>query len=340
MSEPTQSREAAERTDRFDRRLALRATGVLADFNRAEVLTAADVHVATRLGVMTGETDERVLLAVALAVRAVRHGSVCVDLTEVAQTPLEVAESLPWPEPEGWLAAVESSPVVRQQALRLHGPLLYLDRYWREEQQVFDDLMERTTGPGPEVDEAVLEAAARRVFPAEGYAEQREAAMAAVRRNTTVLTGGPGTGKTTTVAGLLALVSEQHEVANGRPPRIALCAPTGKASARLQESILAAVAPGGETFSDPADRARLAGLDAMTMHRLLGWVPDSQVRFRHHRANRLAYDVVVVDEASMVSLTMMARLLEALRPSTRLILVGDKDQLASVEAGAVLADIV
>ena len=93
-------------------------------------------------------------------------------------------------------------------------------------------------------------------------------------------------------------------------------------------------------LTDPGDRARLAGLQASTLHRLLGWRPDSSVRFRHHRANRLPHDVVVVDETSMVSLTMMARLLEAVRPDARLVLVGDPDQLASVEAGAVLADLV
>ncbi len=95
-----------------------------------------------------------------------------------------------------------------------------------------------------------------------------------------------------------------------------------------------------DALRDPADQARLAGLTSSTLHRLLGWRPDSRVRFRHHRGNRLPYDVVVVDETSMVSLTMMARLLEAVRPDTRLVLVGDADQLASVEAGAVLADVV
>ena len=155
-----------------------------------------------------------------------------------------------------------------------------------------------------------------------------------------MLTGGPGTGKTTTVAGLLALVSEQHELATGRRPRIALAAPTGKAAARLQEAVQEAVETDQLTLQDPVDQDRLAGLQSSTLHRLLGWRPDSRVRFRHHRANRLPHDVVVVDETSMVSLTMMARLLDAMRPDARLVLVGDPDQLASVEAGAVLADLV
>jgi exodeoxyribonuclease V alpha subunit len=150
-----------------------------------------------------------------------------------------------------------------------------------------------------------------------------------------VLTGGPGTGKTTTVAGLLALLAEQAELAGHPRPRIALAAPTGKASARLQEAVRLEI----ENLPE-WDRARLSGLQAVTLHRLLGPRPDTSARFRHHRGNRLPHDVIVVDETSMVSLTMMARLLEAVRPDTRLILVGDPDQLTSVEAGAVLADLV
>ncbi|EYR64548.1 hypothetical protein N866_08670, partial [Actinotalea ferrariae CF5-4] len=145
----------------------------------------------------------------------------------------------------------------------------------------------------------------------------------------TVLTGGPGTGKTTTVATLLAAL---QDVAGGGL-RIALAAPTGKAAARLQESVHAVV----RTLS-AADQERLGDLTASTVHRLLGW--RSATRFRHDRSHRLPHDVVVVDETSMVSLPLMARLLEALRPQARLVLVGDPDQLASVEAGAVLGDLV
>ena len=326
--------------DLRDRRLALAATGLLRTFNEAEVLNAADVHVARRLGAMLEETDDTVLLAAALAVRAVRAGSICLDLATASELPLETGspddEPLPWPEPAAWVERVRHSPLVTRQMLRLVGTRLYLDRYWREEGQVCDDLVERIHRTPPEVDAAALEAGLVRVFPREGYDEQREAARAAASRWTTVLTGGPGTGKTTTVAGLLALVAEQHEAATGQPPRIALSAPTGKAAARLQEAVQEATAE----LEDPVDRARLEGLQSSTLHRLLGWRPDSRVRFRHHRAHRLPHDVIVVDETSMVSLTMMARLLEAVRPDARLVLVGDPDQLASVEAGAVLADLV
>jgi exodeoxyribonuclease V alpha subunit len=330
-------------TDPHDRRRALAAPGLLAIFNRPDLLGAADVHVALRMGVLLEESDEQVLLAAALAVRAVRQGSVCLDLATVADLPLEDATVLPWPEVSQWVERVGRSRLVREEMLRLVGTRLYLDRYWREEGQVCDDLVariRRTATDAPDVDPAALRAGLQRVFPGDGFAEQRDAAEAAATSWTTVITGGPGTGKTTTVAGLLALVSEQHELATGRAPRIALAAPTGKAAARLQEAVQESVHADNDALRDPADQARLAGLRSSTLHRLLGWRPDSRVRFRHHRGNRLPYDVVVVDETSMVSLTMMARLLEAVRPDTRLVLVGDPDQLASVEAGAVLADVV
>ena len=265
-------------------------------------------------------------LAVALLVRGLRGGSVCIELATVAST--VGVEDVPWPEPDRWLAAVRASSLLCEPpVLHLYDDrLLYLDRYWREEKQVCDDLLAlRLSGPVGDVPTS------ERLFPA-GFEEQRQAAEIALAQAVTVLTGGPGTGKTTTVARLLALLAEQ---AGGSRLRIALAAPTGKAAARLQEAVQHEVAE-----LSAADRARLGELQAMTLHRLLGSRPDSSSRFRHDRGNRLPHDVIVVDETSMVSLTMMARLLEAVRPDARLVLVGDADQLASVEAGAVLADLV
>jgi exodeoxyribonuclease V alpha subunit len=322
--------ELFEPTDVHDSRLALTATGVLRTFNEAGVLTSADVHVARRIGRLGGEDDERVQLALALATRAVRHGSVCLDLATVA----EVAPELPWPAYDGWVAAVTASPLVVQGVLRWEFDLLYLDRYHQQEVQVCEDLLARIQQPPPRVDDAVLNAGVARVFAEATYAEQRVASRQAATQWTTVLTGGPGTGKTTTVAGLLALLTEQAEL-TGDSLRVALSAPTGKAAARLQEAVREASAVLPEV-----DRGRLGTLEAATLHRLLGTRRDNGTRFRHHRANRLPHDVVVVDETSMVSLTMMARLVEAVRPDARLILVGDPDQLASVEAGAVLSDLV
>jgi exodeoxyribonuclease V alpha subunit len=309
-------------------RVAIGAAGLLRDFTEAGVIEAADVHVAQRLTELCGETDETVALAVALVVRALRGGSVCVDLRAVASQ-VDV-HGLPWPDPDEWLAAVRASPLLgTPPVLRLYDDLLYLDRYWREEQQVCEDVLARLatkpTGAAPDL---------ARLFPP-GFDEQRAAAEVALSQGLTVLTGGPGTGKTTTVARLLALLVEQADLAGRAKPRIALAAPTGKAAARLLEAVQLEVGR-----LDAVDRSRLAGLTATTLHRLLGSRPDTSSRFRHNRGNRLPHDVIVVDETSMVSLTMMARLLEGVRPETRLILVGDPDQLASVEAGAVLADLV
>jgi exodeoxyribonuclease V alpha subunit len=353
--------------DRYDVRTARTARGLLAEFNVAGVLTAADVHVATRLGRLGGAggvgrdggEPEEVLLAVALTVRAIRNGSVCVDLAEIDHTVLGEGEesvdvaALPWPEPAAWLAAVEKSPLTAIGAdaesgrpLRLvpvvgtGRSLLYLDRYWAEEELVRRELRDRAAAEQPVVDLDRLRAGLARLFsptpgapaPPPGTDLQRLAAAVAALRRVTVLAGGPGTGKTTTVARLLALLHDLHD--GPAPLRVALVAPTGKAAARLGES----VEEHAEQLPD-SDRLRVGAPTASTIHRLLGRRPGSSSRFRHDRANRLPHDVVVVDETSMVSLTLMARLLEAVRPDARLVLVGDPDQLASVEAGAVLGDL-
>ena len=320
--------EIFEPVDAWDHRLALGADGELAELNAAGVLTAADVHVALRIARLGGESDPQVLLAVAMLVRAVRQGSVCLDLARVA----ELDPERTWPKATAWAKAVAASPLTGT-ALRVEGGLLYLDRYWRQEGDVVEDLLTRVTRTAPEVDEQRLGAALVRLFGGPTYDEQRAAADASVRRWTSVLTGGPGTGKTTTLARLLAVLTDVTD----EPLRIALAAPTGKAAARMTQAL--AEATRAEDFPT-ADRARVQDLEASTVHRLLGSRPDNSTRFRHHRGNRLPHDVVVVDETSMVSLTLMARLVEAVRPDARLILVGDSDQLASVEAGAVLQDVV
>lgn len=312
-----------------DRRLALGATGLLAAFNVAGVLEASDVHVAARVGDLGDERDEAVLLAVALAVRAVRSGSVCVDLTTVA----DVAPDLPWPD-AGWAASVAASPLVAEGVVRLESSLVYLDRYHRLEAQVCDDLLARVAAEPPEVDEPALSAALVRVRGTHLSAEQEAASVRAVRQWTTVLTGGPGTGKTTTVARMLVLLADQA-AARGERLSVALAAPSGKAATRLQEAVLGELAQ-----LDPVDRDRVGRPEAMTLHRLLGWRFDNSTRFRHDRTNRLKYDLVVVDECSMVELTLMGRLLEAIRPQARLVLAGDPRQLTSVGAGAVLNDVV
>ncbi|HET6867839.1 MAG TPA: exodeoxyribonuclease V subunit alpha [Solirubrobacteraceae bacterium] len=296
--------------DPFDARRAVRATGLLRAFNDAGLLLAAEVHVAARLAALAGDEDESVKLAVALAVRGPRLGHVFVDLATIRDSatvesdePVDLSE-LPWPAPGDWLSAVRASPLVavgeddddggsgEPAPLRLLGTRLYLDRYWRDERSVAADLNALT--------------AAHRLE---------------------VIAGGPGTGKTTKVAQMVAELMVQDEAREVRPPLVALAAPTGKAAVRLQEAV-------------HDESAGLSTLRASTLHRLLGWRPGSHSRFAHDRANRLPHDVVIVDETSMVSLWLMARLVEAVRPDARLVLVGDPDQLASIEAGVVLADIV
>ncbi len=334
-----------------DRRVAYarRATGLLRQFNEAGVLGLADVHTADRVARICGEPDDQVRLALALTVRALRLGSVCLELATARQTMFDEAEesvdtsALPWPAPLEWEQTCARSRMVTVGAeapsarpLRLTSGRLYLERYWLQEETVRRQLQARWARPAPVIDQARARAALDRLFARDGLADdevdrQRLAAAVALLSSVSVIAGGPGTGKTTTVAALLTVLADQP----GRTPRIALAAPTGKAAARLTEAVERA-----RERLEPADRALFAELTAQTLHRLLGWLPGKRGRFRHDAHNHLPYDVVVVDEVSMVSLTVMARLLEAVRPGARLVLVGDPDQLSPVDAGAVLADVV
>jgi exodeoxyribonuclease V alpha subunit len=335
--------------DLDDARCAKRAVGTLRVFNEAGILAAADIHVAERLAQLAKEKDELVQLATALAVRAPRLGSVCVDLATIADTagadldtPAET-ETLPWPEPEAWLDALSASSLVAvgetggdDRPLRLVGTTIYLDRYWRDERFVAADLLARNE-PAGDVDMTVLADGLTALFNGEEPDLQRLAAATSVLRQLAVVGGGPGTGKTTTVTRILLLLDAQAKAVGLPAPLVALTAPTGKAAARLEEAVHEEAA--ALSLSEH-ERARLLETSASTIHRLLGWRAGSANRFRHDHRNQLPHDVVVVDETSMVSLSLMARMLEAVRRDARLILVGDPKQLASVEAGAVLGDLV
>ncbi len=326
--------------------LVQRARGRLKTFNEVGILAAADVHVALRLGALGGETSEEVLFAAALAVRAVRSGSVCLDLRRLRDVTVDEEsdvdiDALPWPELSEVLGALRASPLVTGgqrgplKPLRLvdtdEGELLYLDRYFLQERTI-RMVLDSREATHPDVDTEAVRSLLSTLFvddsrqPTAAPDRQRIAAALAATSWTAVIAGGPGTGKTHTVARVLAMFARQL----GPSIRIGLAAPTGKAAARLQESVT----------EQSSDLGLPPGLVAMTLHRLLGWQRGSKSRFRHNASNRLPYDVIVIDETSMVSLTMMCRLLEAVRPETRLILVGDPDQLTSVDAGAVLADLV
>ena len=337
--------------DLFGAELARGATGILREFNDAGVLGPADVHVALRLAELAGEDDPTVALAVALAVRGPRLGHVLVDLATIRETVAVDAEfegdlgALPWPKPERWLRALADSELVADEdgspestkPLRLVGEALYLDRYWLQEVQLAADIRRFAGAAVERVDEAVLRDGLDRHFADGSDSLQALAAAGAVLNRFSVVAGGPGTGKTTTVSRIIALVCEQAAAAAARAPLVALAAPTGKAAARLEESTRGAVAG---IDSDPEIRDLIAGLGASTVHRLLGWRPGSRSRFRHHRHNRLPHDLVIVDEASMVSLSQMENIVGSVRPDARIVLIGDPGQLRSVEAGAVLGDIV
>lgn len=294
----------------------------------------------------------------ALTLRAVQDGSTALDLRTLAhlrplQDPDELDASdqsvntaatdaplapdttlssvLPVPELERCLGLLSGSALLAQGVLVLHGPLLYLDRYYRDETLIVDQVRHRESAALTPID---ADGAARALADAaDGTSQfttntlaldptQRNAVDAVLTHGISVLTGGPGMGKTYTLSAVLVALYGGL----GEQARIALAAPTGKAAARMTQ----ALKENGIRHSS----------DALTLHRLLGFVPGNHTRFKHNRFNPLPHDVVIVDEASMVSLSMLARLVEALKPSARLLLVGDPDQLASVDAGCVLGDLI
>lgn len=335
--------------DAFDARRAAHAPPVLREFNDAGVLAAADVHVARRLARLGGEDDPAVLLGGALAARAPRLGHVRVDLATARHTvtagedPVD-GRALPWPDADAWPARLRASPLVATETedaggrpLRLVGTRLYPERSWQDERRVAVELVRRSQSPAEAVDHGVLATGLARLFDGDAPELQRLAAAAAVLRRVAVVAGGPGTGKTTTVARILALLDEQVAAAGQPAPRVALTAPTGRAAVALQGAVHAEAAA-MDVAAATRDRLLAAGAD--TLHRLLGSRAAGGRPFRHHRGNRLPHDVVVVDEASMLSLSLMTALVVALRDRARLVLVGDPDQLTSVEAGAVLGDLV
>ena len=282
-----------------------------------------------------------VLASAALLCMALDKGDVCLPLARLAG-------QRPWPDHgfslpplAEWQAQLEASSLVGGDGdfapLILEHGRLYLARYQAYERQLAAQLLQRAVDL-PEVDEAQLSESLTRLFAFNQQQPdwQRLAAAQAVRRKLAVISGGPGTGKTTTVVRLLAALLEQPrcEHPGGAPLAIGLAAPTGKAAARMAEAIRNAKA---ELPVSEAIKAALPD-EARTLHRLLGNRGDSP-QVRHHAANPLALDVLVVDEASMVDLALMAKLLDALPPTARLILLGDKDQLCAVEAGAVFAEL-
>jgi len=292
-----------------------------------ETLPLLPAEFARIVGGLVPDAGDTARIAAALAAEATAAGHVCVDLAVVAgATALDGAVDVP--PLDTLLRGLEASPLVARPGgfapLVLDGHRLYLHRYWHYESTLAGALLARGAAADEKVDEAVLRRALDRFFPALDSMPdlQKVAAAVASVKRLTVLCGGPGTGKTATVARILAVLSE---LAAGERIAIGLAAPTGKAAARLQAAL-----------AERPDTAAMAP-QAVTLHRLLGLAAGGAPR--HHPGNPLPLDVLVVDEASMVDLALAAKLVHALPAHARLILLGDPDQLASVEAGAVLASI-
>lgn len=334
----------------------------------AGVLGAADVHLAAWIARAMGAAHPHVVFAVAMTSWAARHGHSCVDLDllpSVVERELRSRSgdgqrvdvpALSWPAVDEVIATLSGAPVVRvvdafdadppldDLPLVLFGRRVYLQRHWVDECGIAASLRSRVGsavgGLGADAT-ALLDA----LLPATLGGRpnlQRAAADMVLANRLAVVVGGPGTGKTYSVARLLAvLLAQAHS--DGTHLSIGVAAPTGKAAQRLRESILGALQHDPSDGPDPIPahvRDALSGLVPRTIHRLLGSKRGVRQRFAHDATTPMRYDIVVIDETSMVSAPLLARLLEAVHPSARVVMLGDPDQLESVDRGAVLADIV
>ena len=325
-------------------------------------IRALDLALVKLLAKLDPEAEPLVLLAIALVSHQLGHGHICLDMHSVLRDP-DLALLLP---PEGrvleeqpilpsqllatvsfkqWSAVLGRSALLYQKEqaegakpLVMVDGRLYLYRYWHYESSVAQRLVQRIDTQMPLAADFAKDLTELFSDPLMVAGErhtdwQKVACAMAAQGQLTLITGGPGTGKTTTVVRLLALL-QQSALETGQALRIQLAAPTGKAAARLTESI------GQQVASLPAEAKVKAHIptDVTTLHRLLGSLPQTR-HFRHNSSNPLVVDVLVIDEASMIDLEMMHNVLQALPKHARLILLGDKDQLASVEAGSVLGDL-
>jgi exodeoxyribonuclease V alpha subunit len=306
------------------------------------LIAPLDLHFARFMLEQAGRGDAGLALAAALTSAARGEGHVCLNLPSLAARPLlaGTVDELMTPSLDDWRAGLLQSGVVGRpgawQPLILDtGDRLYLHRYWDYEQRVGRSLLRRASALAEGIEEESLKQGLDDLFAEEGEAGevawQKIAGATAVLQRLCLISGGPGTGKTSTVVRILALLRQQP---GGAGLRIALAAPTGMAASRLQQSIRSSK----RRLPLAAEVLEAIPEQALTLHRLLG-VRRGGTGFRHHRENPLPLDLLLLDEASMVDLSLMAHLLDALPERSRLIMLGDRDQLASVEAGAVLGDL-
>jgi len=310
---------------------------------KSGLINEIDRAFAEMLDRRLGGIEPWVALAAALVSRAAASGDVCLDLAVLTREGFYASDSqvvVPLEIPLGqWIEILSGSPAVGTQnenkPMILNGSRLYLQRYWRYENLVAQGILERCNRIKDETNALKpSEHWAPPLLP-EGDDDQQTAIRVALTKRFAVISGGPGTGKTFTIAQIILAL---HRLVVDGNLRIKLAGPTGKAAARLQEAL-------DQAFEALQKNGRNIPVDVFhtqsspqTIHRLLGAVPG-KIQFNFNAKNQLPADVVIVDEASMIDLALMAKLIQAVPASARLILVGDKDQLASVEAGAVLGDI-
>jgi len=327
---------------------------------RADAVAEVDLRVADLMARHCGLTDPVALDLVVLLVAAQRQGHSCLDLGLIDELLGDLSADEPTTGPEiprledligvftghpavaetdvqRALETVSGGPTSDDQVrpLVLDGSKLFSQRNHTDETSVAYHLRRLAAAP-PAVLTVVDDVTLDGLFdgPVDDPVDpQRRAVRKFLEGGVTVITGGPGTGKTFTIARALAALIGAYPA--DRPPRIAVSAPTGKAAAQTKESMSSAA-----TGIEPALAQRLVDIEPTTIHRLLGSHPDSRTRFRHDAHHTLGVDVVVVDETSMMSLALLARLLEAVPSGARLLLVGDPDQLESIESGSTLRDIV
>lgn len=304
-----------------------------------------DLELCRFLGEQDETITDEVLLAASLVSHLYRQGDVCLSLEEYASQPLFGDSSdipkIKTPDLQTWIKALSQSGQVGSPGdfkplILDEGGRLYLHKLWHYEDALTRQLIKRSQQQAHAGNMELLRDGLGRLFPQSSEGEvdwQKVAAATAVRNNLSIISGGPGTGKTSTVVRILALLLEQAADQDTKPS-IALAAPTGKAAARLKDSITSS-----KQDLPVSEQVRAAiPEETMTLHQLLGARRHTS-SFKYDAENPVPYDVVVVDEASMVDQALMSKLVNALLVDTRLILLGDKDQLASVEAGSVLGDI-
>lgn len=317
------------------------------DLEYPDLFNHIDRAFADFLAGISGNRDPELILAARLASNFTAGGNVCLHIPSVSGRNLfDVVdqvyghnENLILFDADKWIGKLRKYSCVgspgdyRPLILDDHGRL-YLYRYWDYEQRLARNIKNRLEYDYYTVDKKLLKQNLSVLFdPENADKDQVIASVCALLQRFVVISGGPGTGKTSVVIKILVLLIQQY-AAEQNPLRIALAAPTGKAAVRLNESIENAL----EVISCPEDVKQLIPRESYTMHRLLGPIQRPPF-FRFNENNQLPYDIVIIDEASMADLALMTRVFEAVPVTSRIVLLGDKDQLSSVEAGAVLGDI-